>query len=93
MGLDYTCHPDAVKVLAQVVGEVAQAHQGTRVLCEHRVGSLQVGDVAIVVAVAAAHRKVAFDCCEDVVNQVKARVPIWKQQHYDTGGHDWVGLQ
>lgn len=93
VGLDYTCHPDAEKMLAQVVGEVAQAHSGTRVLCEHRVGSLQVGDVAIVVAVAAAHRKAAFDCCEDVVNQVKARVPIWKQQHYDTGGHDWVGLQ
>ena len=93
VGLDYTCHPDAEKVLAQVVGEVAQAHPGTRVLCEHRVGSLQVGDVAIVVAVAAAHRKAAFDCCEDVVNQVKARVPIWKQQHYDSGGHDWVGLQ
>ena len=93
VSLDYTCHPDAEKVLAQGVGEVAQAHPGTRVLCEHRVGSLQVGDVAIVVAVAAAHRKAAFDCCEDVVNQVKARVPIWKQQHYDTGGHDWVGLQ
>lgn len=93
VGLDYTCHPDAEKVLAQVVGEVAQAHPGTRIVCEHRVGSLQVGDVAIVVAVAAAHRKAAFDCCEDVVNQVKARVPIWKQQHYDTGGHDWVGLQ
>ncbi|MDK7750415.1 molybdenum cofactor biosynthesis protein MoaE [Brevibacterium sp. UMB10442] len=93
VGLDYTCHPDAEKMLAQVVREVAQAHPGTRVLCEHRVGSLQVGDVAIVVAVAAAHRKAAFDCCEDVVNQVKARVPIWKQQHYDTGGHDWVGLQ
>lgn len=93
VGLDYTCHPDAEKVLAQVVGEVAQAHPGTRVLCEHRVGLLQVGDVAIVVAVAAAHRKAAFDCCEDVVNQVKARVPIWKQQHYDSGGHDWVGLQ
>lgn len=93
VGLDYTCHPDAEKALAQVVGEVAQAHPGTRVLCEHRVGLLQVGDVAIVVAVAAAHRKAAFDCCEDVVNQVKARVPIWKQQHYDSGGHDWVGLQ
>lgn len=93
VGLDYTCHPDAEKMLAQVVREVAQAHPGTRVLCEHRVGSLQVGDVAIVVAVAAAHRKAAFDCCEDVVNQVKARVPIWKQQHYGTGGHDWVGLQ
>ena len=93
VGLDYTCHPDAEKVLAQVVGEVAQAHPGTRIVCEHRVGSLQVGDVAIVVAVAAAHRKAAFDCCEDVVNQVKARVPIWKQQHYATGGHDWVGLQ
>lgn len=93
VGLDYTCHPNAEKVLAQVVGEVAQAHPGTRIVCEHRVGSLQVGDVAIVVAVAAAHRKAAFDCCEDVVNQVKARVPIWKQQHYATGGHDWVGLQ
>ena len=93
VGLDYTCHPDAEDMLAQVVREVAQAHPGTRVLCEHRVGSLQVGDVAIVVAVAAAHRKAAFDCCEDVVNQVKARVPIWKRQHYDTGGHDWVGLQ
>lgn len=92
VGLDYTCHPDAEQMLAEVVGEVARAHPGTRVFCEHRVGSLQVGDVAIVVAVAAAHRKEAFDCCEDVVNQVKSRVPIWKQQHYESGEHDWVGI-
>lgn len=92
-GLSYTCHPDAEAMLEAVVGETSAAFPGTRVFCQHRVGELAVGDVAIVVAVAAAHRGQAFACCEAVVDAVKARVPIWKEQHYSDGSHDWVGIQ
>ncbi|MYM19719.1 molybdenum cofactor biosynthesis protein MoaE [Brevibacterium sp. 5221] len=93
VGLDYTAHPDAQAVMARVVAEVAERHPGVRVYCRHRIGELAVGEDAIVVAVAAAHRGAAFACCAQVVDEVKARVPIWKQQHYAAGGHDWVGLQ
>lgn len=90
--LEYTCHPDADAILRAVVGRVAAAHPGTRVHAEHRIGGLRVGEDALVVAVAAAHRGEAFACCAAVVDAVKAEVPIWKRQEYAGGDHSWVGL-
>lgn len=92
-GLDYTSHPSAQATLKEVVATTSAMYPGTRVWCQHRVGALTVGDTAIIVAVAAAHRAQAFACCAAVVDRVKERVPIWKQQHYAGGGHDWVGIQ
>ncbi|MFT4125337.1 MAG: molybdenum cofactor biosynthesis protein MoaE [Gordonia sp. (in: high G+C Gram-positive bacteria)] len=91
--LSYSAHPSAPAVLAQVVGEVVAAVDGVRaVAVSHRVGDLEIGDVAFVVAVAADHRGPAFAVCADLVDEVKARVPVWKQQFFTDGTDEWVGV-
>ncbi len=57
----------------------------------HRVGDLAIGDVAFVVAVAADHRRAAFETCSRVVDDVKAALPVWKHQHFADGTDEWVG--
>ena len=95
VSLDYSCHPDAEDVLRQVVAEVlaTQDPEGTtHVAVAHRIGHLEVGDLAIVVSVASAHRAVTFTVCEALVEQVKARVPVWKHQHEADGRATWSNL-
>lgn len=89
--LDYSAHPMAQQVLEECCARVAVS-SGLRVIAAHRVGSLQVGDVALYAAVAASHRGEAFDACEELVEQVKHGVPIWKRQHFADGVSEWVGL-
>ncbi len=89
--LDYEAHPDAVGFLERCCETVAQ-QTGLRVAAAHRVGSLVVGDVALVAAVAAAHRSQAFAACEQLVELIKRDVPIWKRQHLADGATEWVGL-
>ena len=93
--LDYSCHPEAGKFLADVANAVAAELDpaGEAVLAvEHRVGSLGVGEVAIVAVAASAHRREAFDLCQALVDRVKAEVPIWKHQHEASGRASWSGL-
>jgi molybdopterin synthase catalytic subunit len=59
---------------------------------EHRVGHLEVGDIAVVVAVGAVHRGEALAACAHLINTLKAEVPIWKEQHFTSGDSEWVGL-
>jgi len=89
--LDYSAHPDAEQFLARVCAEVA-AGSGLAVAAAHRVGSLTVGDVALVAAVAAPHRAEAFAACALLIDRIKAEVPIWKRQHLADGATEWVGL-
>jgi molybdopterin synthase catalytic subunit len=89
--LDYQAHPDAVGFLEDCCRQVAAA-TGLRVAAAHRVGSLVVGDTALVAAVAAPHRAEAFAACEQLVELIKAQVPIWKRQHLADGASEWVGL-
>ncbi|WP_144941745.1 molybdenum cofactor biosynthesis protein MoaE [Kocuria salsicia] len=91
-GLEYTAHPTAQEVLRDVVARAAAAHPGTRVWAAHRIGALAVGDSALEVAVAAAHRRDAFEACADVVDRIKESVPIWKRESFQDGAHAWVGL-
>ena len=56
----------------------------------HRVGHLQIGDMAVWVGVAAAHRGPAFDACRFIIDELKARVPIWKKEHYVAGASAWI---
>lgn len=93
--LDYSAHPDAEAFLRRVTEEAltrldpeGEAH----VAVTHRVGSLSVGDVAIVCAVATAHRGLAFDICEGIVDDIKHQVPIWKHQHTADGASAWSGI-
>jgi molybdopterin synthase catalytic subunit len=89
--LEYQAHPDAERFLAECCREVA-ASTGLRVAAIHRVGALEIGDTALVAAVAAPHRREAFDACAELVEQIKKRVPIWKRQRFSDGVSEWVGL-
>ncbi|MGO9509579.1 MAG: molybdenum cofactor biosynthesis protein MoaE [Mycobacterium sp.] len=90
--LEYSAHPSAAQVLADVVAEVAEASSGVRaVAASHRIGVLQIGDAALVVAVAADHRQAAFTTCAQLVDAIKARLPVWKHQFFDNGTEEWVG--
>ncbi|GAB21214.1 molybdopterin synthase catalytic subunit [Gordonia polyisoprenivorans NBRC 16320 = JCM 10675] len=90
--LSYSAHPDAPRVLTEVVSEICAATDGVRaVAVSHRVGDLSVGDVAFVVAVAADHRAEAFALCARLVDEVKARIPVWKHQFFGDGTDEWVG--
>jgi molybdopterin synthase catalytic subunit len=90
--LDYTAHPSAATVLAGCAERVAAAHDVLSVAVEHRVGHLEVGDLAVVVAVGAVHRAAALEACRQLIDDLKAEVPIWKEQSFSTGAVEWVGL-
>jgi molybdopterin synthase catalytic subunit len=90
--LDYTQHPSAVEVLTRCAQETADKHDVLAISVEHRVGHLEVGDLAVVVAVGAVHRAEALAACAHLINTVKAEVPIWKEQHFESGDSEWVGL-
>jgi molybdopterin synthase catalytic subunit len=90
--LEYSAHPSAQDVLAEVAAEVAARAAGVRAIAvSHRVGMLDIGDAALVAAVAADHRAAAFETCAALVNAVKARLPVWKHQSFADGSDEWVG--
>jgi molybdopterin synthase catalytic subunit len=78
--------------LREVCEEVAARHTVARLGAVHRVGHLEVGDLAVVAAVSAPHRGEAFDACRDLIDSLKSRVPIWKHQQFSDGSDEWVGL-
>ncbi len=89
--LGYSAHPCALDELRAVAEEVAARHPVRALAAVHRVGDLAVGDLAVVVAVCAAHRGEAFTACRRFVDDLKATVPIWKHQRFADGGEEWVG--
>jgi molybdopterin synthase catalytic subunit len=92
VSLDYTQHPSALEVLTKCAEETADQHDVLAIAVEHRVGHLEVGDIAVVVAVGAVHRGEALAACAHLINTLKAEVPIWKEQHFTSGASEWVGL-
>ena len=90
--LSYSAHPSAQDILGDVAQECSSAHAEVRIWVAHRIGDLEIGDTALVAACASAHRAAAFAACQDLVEGVKQKVPIWKQQHYEDGTHAWLGL-
>jgi molybdopterin synthase catalytic subunit len=90
--LEYTAHPSAADVIAEVVAEVCANSAGVRAIAaSHRIGPLHIGDAALVVAVAADHRRAAFETCAQLVDAIKARLPVWKHQFFADGSDEWVG--
>jgi len=89
--LDYEAHPDAERILIDVCTRIAQTTD-CDVVAAHRIGHLEIGDVALVTVVAAPHRAEAFAVCGNLVDAIKAEVPIWKHQHFTDGRSEWVGL-
>ncbi len=92
VALDYSAHPSADSVAETITQRYAARPGIERVAMVHRVGSLVVGDLAIVAAVSAAHRGEAFEACSQLVEEVKAALPIWKHQQFADGTHEWVGI-
>jgi len=90
-GLEYSGHPSALDRLREVTEGVARRYDVIAVAAVHRVGSLAVGDAAVVVATAAAHRGEAFEACRALIDELKATVPIWKHQRFSDGSDEWVG--
>ena len=90
--LEYSAHPTAAQVLADVAAEIARDASGVRAIAvSHRIGTLEIGDAALVAAVAADHRAAAFATCALLVETVKARLPLWKHQFFVDGSDEWVG--
>lgn len=90
-GLSYSAHPSALEQLQQVCDKVAEEYAVTALAAVHRVGDLAIGDAAVIVATASAHRGAAFDASEALIDTLKAEVPIWKHQSFVDGTEEWVG--
>lgn len=90
--LEYSAHPDAERTLANIITEFSETNPHLRIAAFHRIGTLGVGDSALVVCVTASHRTDTFVACRDIVEQIKLRVPIWKKQHTASGEAVWVGM-
>ena len=90
--LDYSAHPQAADVARGLAEKLAGEGRAVRIAVVHRVGHLEVGDVAVVVGVSAEHRGEAFDVCRALIDEFKASVPIWKHQQFADGADEWVGL-
>lgn len=89
--LDYSAHPSAQAVMEEVGAEIASRYADAILAFAHRYGPLTVGESALACAVAAPHRKLAFAACDDLVDTVKKRLPIWKHQRFTDGTDEWVG--
>lgn len=90
--LDYEVHPSAARVASDLAARMAADGRVLRIAVVHRYGHLEVGDLAVVAAVSAAHRAEAFEVCRALVDEFKATVPIWKHQTFTDGSDEWVGL-
>lgn len=88
--LEYEAHPSAADVLREIAAEVAADPEVLAVAVSHRVGVLAIGDVALAAAVSTAHRAAAFAACARLVDEVKARLPVWKRQVFADGTQEWV---
>jgi len=77
----------------KIVAEACERYGVTRALCVHRLGDLDLKEIAVWVGVAAAHRDEAFKACRYIIDEVKHRVPIWKKEHYVSGNSGWVNCE
>lgn len=89
--IEYVGHPSAQEVLREVAEEVAAQADVHRIAVAHRVGTLAVGDLALVAAVSASHRAEAFAAAAALVDLVKQRLPVWKRQRFTDGTTEWTG--
>jgi len=90
-GLSYSAHPSAADELRRAAEVIAEKYPVIGIAAVHRVGDLAIGDLAVVLAVSCPHRAEAFDACRDLIDILKASVPIWKHQRFDDGTAEWVG--
>ncbi len=78
---------------AAIIEEAKARFEIHAAACTHRIGVLEIGDIAVVVAVSSAHRDAAFDACRYIIDALKVRVPIWKRETYADGSVEWTGCE
>lgn len=88
--LEYEAHPTAEALLQKVADEISAKYELVALAVAHRHGPIAIGESALVAAVSAKHRKAAFDACAELVDEVKAQIPIWKHQVFTDGTDEWV---
>lgn len=83
----------ALKEGARIIGEAMARFPVEHALCIHRVGKLEIGELAVWVAVSSGHRDEAFKACRYIIDEIKHRVPIWKKEYYSDGDSGWVNCE
>jgi molybdopterin synthase catalytic subunit len=83
----------AVKEGGRVLVEARERFEILQAVCVHRVGDLTIGDCAVWVGVASAHRGEAFDACRYIIDEIKHRLPIWKKEFFADGDSGWVNCE
>ena len=86
----YEVHPSAPEQIKVITQSVIGRFEIEKVAVAHRYGQIPIGETAFAVAVSAAHRQAAFDACAAIVDEVKAKLPIWKHQKFTDGSDEWV---
>jgi molybdopterin synthase catalytic subunit len=90
-GIEYTAYDAmATRELEAIAHEAQGAHSGLRLVVEHRLGALGIGDASVAIVAAHAHRAPAMEACRFAIEELKRRVPIWKREHYVDGTREWV---
>jgi molybdopterin synthase catalytic subunit len=90
-GMEYTAYVAmAEKEMATIANEAKQKFSGSFVVIVHRIGELAIGDASVAIATANAHRDAAYQASRYVIEQLKARVPVWKREHYTDGTREWI---
>lgn len=90
LGIEYSAYQEMAESVSESIVAEARARWPVRIALLHRLGELEVGDVAVAIAAAGAHREEAFAACRYVIEAVKKRVPIWKKERFADGTEDWV---
>lgn len=88
--LHYEGHPTAAGILAEVADEIAARFDLVGLAVAHRVGSIPIGESALIAVVSSRHRGEAFTACHALVDLTKERIPVWKYQVFEDGTHEWV---
>ncbi|PKL76017.1 MAG: molybdopterin-converting factor chain 2 [Candidatus Melainabacteria bacterium HGW-Melainabacteria-1] len=92
--LEYECFEALAQHEAEaILQEARHRFEVCDLACIHRVGHLQIGEIAVFAAATAAHRDEAFAACRYLIDQIKLRLPIWKKEHYADGDSQWVNCQ
>lgn len=89
--LSYSAHPSAEAELRRVAEKVVADFPVTALAAVHRIGDLEIGDIAVIVAASCAHREEAFAASRQLIDDLKREVPIWKHQLFADGTSEWVG--
>lgn len=89
--LEYEAFDDMARLEGEAItAETERIYPGTKVLCVHRTGSLAIGEAAVWIGVASAHRQAGFAACRHVIEEIKLRLPVWKKEHHPDGAAEWV---